>query len=97
MKLMLEGTSVIDPPLTWIELPVTDTGLIALLNEKLGRPVGFLQPVVYALPESADAFNDITSGSNGAFSAGPGWDPTTGLGSPSGENLLQALSKESSA
>jgi kumamolisin len=50
-----------------------------------------LQPALYAFPESADAFNDITSGSNGAFSAGPGWDAASGLGSPSGENLLQAL------
>jgi kumamolisin len=66
--------------------------LIALLNEKLGKPLGFLQPVIYALPQTADAFHDIVSGSNGAFSAGPGWDAATGLGSPSGENLLQALS-----
>ena len=39
----------------------------------------------------ADAFHDIVTGSNGAFSAGPGWDACTGLGSPSGENLLKAL------
>ena len=29
---MLDGTSVIEPPLNWIELPVTDTGLMALLK-----------------------------------------------------------------
>jgi kumamolisin len=87
-SLVVGGTSAVAP--LW-------SGLIALLNEKLGKPLGSLQPVVYALPESADAFNDITSGSNGAFSAGPGWDPTTGLGSPSGKNLLQALLKEPSS
>ena len=27
-------------------------------------------------------FNDITSGSNGMFSAQPGWDHPTGLGTP---------------
>ena len=70
--------------------------MIALLNQKLGKPLGFLQPAIYGLPATADAFHDITSGSNGAFSAGPGWDAASGLGSPSGENLLQALSGTSS-
>jgi len=76
------GTSAVAP--LW-------SGLIALLNEKLGKPVGFLQPVLYGLPNTDGAFHDIVSGSNGAFSAGPGWDACTGLGSPSGENLLKAL------
>jgi kumamolisin len=82
-SLVIGGTSAVAP--LW-------SGLIALLNEKLGKPLGFLQPVIYGLSESADAFHDITKGSNGAFSAGPGWDAATGLGSPSGENLLAALS-----
>lgn len=81
-SLVIGGTSAVAP--LW-------SGLIALLNQRLGKPLGFLQPVIYALPESADAFRDITSGSNGAFSAGPGWDAVTGLGSPSGDNLLAAL------
>src|ERR1700734_2791538 len=41
------------------------SGLIALLNQKLGKPVGFLQPVLYGLPETD--FRDIITGSNGAF------------------------------
>jgi kumamolisin len=82
-SLVLGGTSAVAP--LW-------SGLIALLNEKLGKPLGFVQPTLYGLPTSADAFHDITSGSNGAFSAGPGWDAASGLGSPSGENLLEALS-----
>jgi hypothetical protein len=32
VKLMLDGTSVIEFPLNWIELPVTDIGLMALLK-----------------------------------------------------------------
>ena len=67
------------------------SGLIALLNQKLGKPVGYLQPVIYALPASSGAFNDITQGNNGTYSAGPGWDAASGLGSPNGGNLLQAL------
>jgi kumamolisin len=49
------------------------------------------------LPKTAGALRDIVSGSNGAFSAGPGWDAASGLGSPVGENLLKALSGASSA
>ena len=80
---VIGGTSAVAP--LW-------SGLIALLNQKLGKPLGFLQPVLYGLPQTAGAFHDISAGSNGAFSAGPGWDAATGLGSPSGQKLLQALS-----
>jgi kumamolisin len=80
---VIGGTSAVAP--LW-------SGLIALLNEKLGKPMGFLQPVLYGLPQTAGAFHDITKGSNGAFSAGPGWDAASGLGSPSGAKLLLALS-----
>lgn len=81
-SMVIGGTSAVAP--LW-------SGLIALLNQKLGKPVGFFQPTLYGLPASTDAFHDITQGSNGAFSAGPGWDACTGLGSPSGQNLLAAL------
>jgi kumamolisin len=80
---VIGGTSAVAP--LW-------SALIALINQKLGRPLGFAQPTLYGLPTSGGAFRDITSGSNGSFKAGPGWDATTGLGSPSGENLLRALS-----
>ena len=82
-SLVIGGTSAVAP--LW-------SGLIALLNQKLGKPLGFLQPLLYGLPASAGAFHDITTGSNGAFAAKPGWDAATGLGSPSGAKLLQALS-----
>ncbi len=75
------GTSAVAP--LW-------AGLIALLNQKLGRPLGFLNPKIYPLLGSA-AFHDITQGNNGAYSAGPGWDPCTGLGSPVGNSLLLQL------
>jgi kumamolisin len=67
------------------------SGLIALLNQKLNKHAGFLQPALYGLPKTAGAFHDIVQGSNGAFSAGPGWDAATGLGTPSGTALLTAL------
>jgi hypothetical protein len=34
---------------------------------------------------------EITSGDNGDYQAGPGWDPCTGLGVPNGELLLAVL------
>ncbi|HEY3772695.1 MAG TPA: S53 family peptidase [Solirubrobacteraceae bacterium] len=75
------GTSAVAP--LW-------AGLIALLNQSVGAPLGFAQPRLYALLGST-AFHDITSGSNGAYSAGAGWDACTGLGSPSGANLARQL------
>ena len=75
------GTSAVAP--LW-------AGLIALLNQSAGAPLGFAQPRLYPLLGSA-AFHDITSGNNGAYSAGPGWDACTGLGSPDGTALDQQL------
>ncbi len=66
-------------------------GLIALFNQKLSQPVGFLNPLIYGSLSGKGLFNDVTSGNNGAFSAGAGWDPCTGWGSPDGEKLLAAL------
>lgn len=67
-------------------------GLITLVNQQLaaqGQPsAGFVNPTFY---ENASAFNDITQGNNGAYSAGPGWDACTGLGSPKGTAILDAL------
>lgn len=53
-------------------------------------PLGFLGPLLYPLGGSA-AFRDITSGSNGAYSAGPGYDLVTGLGSPMVAALISSL------
>jgi len=67
-------------------------GLFARINQALvqnGKSrVGFVNAALY---QNASAFHDIVSGNNGAFSAGPGWDPTTGLGSPDGGKILSAL------
>jgi len=75
------GTSAVAP--LW-------AGLVALLNQIVGQPVGFLNPLLYSkLPQGI--LNDITQGNNGQYSAGPGWDPVTGLGSPNGANIVSAL------
>ncbi len=73
------GTSAVAP--LW-------AALIALINQQRGKPCGFLNPTLYT--DSQD-FHDITQGNNGAYSAGPGWDPCTGLGSPNGIEIASAL------
>lgn len=80
------GTSAVAP--LW-------AGLIALLNQQLGRHVGFLNPQIYPLGEAP--FFDVTSGNNGTFSAGTGWDACTGLGSPNGQLLLASLLKSTAS
>jgi len=79
---VIGGTSAVAP--LW-------AGLIALMNQHFGHPVGYLNPVIYGLPPSAGAFRDITAGNNGVYSAGVGWDACTGLGSPDGAKLMAAL------
>ena len=52
-------------------------------------PTGDPHQALYQIGPTA--FHDITVGTNGAYTAGPGWDPCTGLGSPNGQALLTAL------
>jgi len=76
------GTSAVAP--LW-------AGLIARLAQASGKRFGLFQPLIYSgvsAGTAAAGFNDITQGNNGAYSAGPGWDATTGLGSPNGQALL---------
>jgi kumamolisin len=80
-SLVIGGTSAVAP--LW-------AGLIALNNQQNGKSAGFIQPQIYAA-KGASAFHDIVSGNNGAFSAGPGWDACTGLGSPIGGKLITLL------
>jgi kumamolisin len=73
------GTSAVAP--LW-------AGLLALINQAVGKNMGYVNSLLYSAKAT---FNDITSGSNGTYSAGPGWDACTGLGSPDGTALLTAL------
>jgi kumamolisin len=74
------GTSAVAP--LW-------AAFIALVNQQLGKPIGFVNPLLYQAPESD--FRDIVTGNNGGYSAAPGWDACTGLGSPNGTALVSAL------
>ena len=69
-------------------------GLCALLNEARGKAqqpfLPFLNPLIYPLIGTA-CFRDITSGSNGAYQAGPGHNLVTGIGAPNVKELLRVL------
>jgi kumamolisin len=89
--LPIGGTSAVAP--LW-------AGLIAVANAQNGTSAGFIQPAIYAAKGKA-AFNDITSGTNYSgsptgFSAGPGWDACTGLGSPIGTKLITVVNPSGS-
>ena len=83
--MVIGGTSAVAP--LW-------AGLVAVANQQLGTQVGFIQPAIYAA-KAAAAFNDITQGNNGAFSASPGWDACSGLGSPIAGKLIPLLAPAS--
>jgi kumamolisin len=84
------GTSAVAP--LW-------AALTARMAQATNRGFGLLQQVLYqgvAAGQPAPGFHDITGGSNGAFSAGPGWDACSGLGSPDGSALLARLTAAAS-
>ncbi|HZW79037.1 MAG TPA: S53 family peptidase [Candidatus Deferrimicrobiaceae bacterium] len=85
---VIGGTSAVAP--LW-------AALVALINQSVGKPAGFINPTLYQNSGSARDFNDITSGNNGAYSAGPGWDACTGLGSPIGTQVAAVLGGSSTA
>jgi len=82
-NLVFGGTSAVAP--LW-------AGLLALINQRLGHPVGFLNPLLYGSLQGKGVTRDVTNGNNGAQQAAAGWDACTGWGCPDGEKLLQALS-----
>ncbi|KAI0327739.1 subtilisin-like protein [Cubamyces sp. BRFM 1775] len=77
--------------------------MLALVNDRLqsaGKPpLGWLNPLLYS-EKGIDALTDIISGNSSitcteddpsprGFDAVPGWDPVTGLGTPSFDKLLE--------
>jgi kumamolisin len=86
-QMVVGGTSAVAP--LW-------AGLVVLLNQKLNRRLGFVNPTLYGIALS-NGFRDITMGNNGAYTASYGWDAATGLGSPKGAQMLQVLQGEAAS
>jgi subtilase family serine protease len=79
------GTSLGSP--LWV-------GLEAQMDQYIGGRIGFVNPLVYALergPLYGNVFHDIVSGTNGGFRAHKGYDLVTGIGTPIGWPLAQAM------
>ncbi len=79
-------------------------GFMALVNQQAvtngQSSAGFINPAIYELANESiynSVFHDTTSGNNtwsnspNAFNAVPNYDLCTGLGSPNGTNLINAL------
>lgn len=68
--------------------------LIARINQHLNengiRNLGFANPIFYH-EDVASTFNPVDKGDNGAYKAGVGWDACTGLGTPQGTELMEAI------
>jgi subtilase family serine protease len=79
--------------------------LIALADQYAGRHLGFINPAIYRIADSANyhrAFHDITAGNNTVrfppktikgYQASRGWDPVTGWGSPNANVLVALLNR----
>ncbi|PYX38513.1 MAG: peptidase S53 [Acidobacteria bacterium] len=85
---VIGGTSAVAP--LW-------AGLIARINQQLGNTLGYLNPLLYGPLSQSGALHDITQGNNGTYTAGIGWDPCTGWGTPDGTRLLSALTPKAAA
>ncbi|WP_245178932.1 trypsin-like serine protease [Streptomyces montanisoli] len=73
-------------------------GYIAMVNQKAkaeGKAdLGAMNPTIYAVAKSSQydsTFNDVTTGDNGTYNAGTGYDLCTGWGSMRGDNLADPL------
>jgi kumamolisin len=80
---VIGGTSAVSP--LW-------AALVARCNQRIGGMAGDLHPALYRI--GGDAFHDIVQGDNGDYRAGAGWDACTGLGSPNGQALADALAAQ---
>jgi subtilase family serine protease len=78
-------------------------GVIALADQEAGRHLGLVNPAIYSIargPAYHRAFHDVVTGDNSVvwptgvfdgYTAGPGWDPVTGWGSPDAQYLVPLL------
>lgn len=81
-RAVIGGTSAVAP--LW-------AGLVAICNQELGTNLGWMHSALYGTVAKHKVLHDITSGTNGAYSAKVGWDCCTGLGTPDGQALLKTL------
>ncbi|HEX7354333.1 MAG TPA: hypothetical protein VF288_05815, partial [Mycobacteriales bacterium] len=72
---------------TSLSAPLAAASLASILAVRGATSgLGDIHSLLYSAP--AGSYTDVTSGNNGAYSAGPGWDPVTGWGTPLWTSLL---------
>jgi hypothetical protein len=102
--LIYESFDPTSPP-SWVPIGGTSaaapqwSAIDAIANQADGQ-LGFLTPRLYQIYDNSSAyslaFHDITTGNNSwggvtGYSAGPGWDAATGIGTPDVDQLVMAL------
>ncbi|WP_244104088.1 protease pro-enzyme activation domain-containing protein [Burkholderia ambifaria] len=77
---------------TSLSAPLFSATWARLLSGSCATSLGFAAPTIYSVQSTtASIFHDITNGSNGAYSAGSGWDFVTGWGTPNVSLLYSSL------
>jgi subtilase family serine protease len=76
-------------------------GVVAIADQAAGHDLGQINDQLYKIADSSSydtAMFDVTVGDNTqagssvpGYTAGPGWDPVTGLGTPDAPSLVAAL------
>lgn len=82
-------------------------GVVAITDQYAGKDLGLINDDLYQLansPAAASTLFDVTRGDNiqagsgvPGYSAGPGWDAVTGIGTPNGAAFVPALAALASA
>jgi subtilase family serine protease len=102
MSLMFSGGVLLPAQGTSAATPLW-AAVIALADQDAGHHLGLVNPAIYTIARSPAyhrAFHDVTTGDNSLFwptglftgyTAGPGWDPVTGWGSPNAQYLIPLL------
>ena len=77
---------------TSLSAPLFAATWARMLSGGCAASLGFAAPTLYsAQATSPSIFRDVTNGSNGAYSAGSGWDFVTGWGTPNVSALHSAI------
>jgi subtilase family serine protease len=71
-------------------------GIVAMADQVAGHRIGLLNPLLYQMQEGHDGLVDVTSGNNTfggveGFTAGPGYDLASGLGTVDAAQFVPAL------
>ena len=83
VETVVGGTSAVAPLMT---------ALFLIIQSWFKEPIGDFRKILFeAYADDPSIFFDVIEGSNGAYTACPGYDSCTGIGVPDGQKLLEYL------